>query len=214
MTMQVSKTLAVLALGCLTNLAAGAAPVEGKDYVAVNPAQVTSDPSKIVVTEFFSYQCPHCFSFAHAFDRWSKTLPADVKVERVAVSIGHESWVPAAQAFWALTAMDKVAAVDDAFFSAIHRDRVRLTDEVGIADWIGKQGINRADFTKYYRSFSVQVKTRYADEMSRRHRIPGVPTLVVDGKYLISIADDGQFDDQLKIADALIADARKGRSKN
>lgn len=212
--MRVRGALAVMALGCLASLAAWTAPVEGKDYTPVNPPQATSDPSKIVVTEFFSYQCPHCFSFAHAFENWAKTLPADVKVERVAVSIGHESWVPAAQAFYALTAMDKVAAVDDALFGAIHQQRERLVDEVSIADWVGRQGLNRADFTKYYRSFSVQVKTRHADEMSRRHRIPGVPTLVIDGRYLISIADDGQFDDQLKIASALIDDVRRGRATN
>lgn len=212
--MRARGALAVAALGCLASLAAWAMPVEGRDYTLLSPPQATSDASKIVVTEFFSYQCPHCFSFARSFENWAQTLPADVKVERVAVSIGHESWVPAAQAFYALMAMDKVAAVDGALFSAIHQQRERLVDEASIADWVGKQGINRADFTKYYRSFSVQVKTRYADEMSRRHRIPGVPTLVIDGQYLISIADDGQFDDQLRIADALIENVRRGRATN
>ena len=32
---------------------------------------------------------------------WVAKLPADVKAERAAVSIGHAGWVPAAQAFYA-----------------------------------------------------------------------------------------------------------------
>lgn len=207
--MRASGAFAVAALGWLAGLAAWAAPVAGRDYTLVEPAQPTSDATKIVVTEFFSYQCPHCYRFAPALASWSKTLPADVKVERVAVSIGHEAWEPAAQAFYALTAMNKVEAVDDALFAAIHAQGAKLFDETSLADWIGRHGVNREEFAKYYRSFSVGVKTRYADEMSRRHRIPGVPTLVINGKYLISISDDGQFGDQLKIADELIESARK-----
>ena len=206
-----SGALAAAVLGSLVSLGASAAPVAGRDYTPVEPAQPTSDPSKIVVTEFFSYQCPHCYRFAGAFAAWARTLPADVKVERVAVSIGHEAWEPAAQAFYALTAMDKVAAVDDALFAAIHRQGAKLFDEASLAGWIGQHGVNREDFAKYYRSFSVGVKTRYADEMSRRHRISGVPSLVIDGRYLISISDDGQFDDQLKIANELIDTARRNR---
>src|SRR6202008_4597222 len=151
--MRVSRAFAVAALGCLMSLAARAAPVEGKDYTAVVPPQPTSDASKIVVTEFFSYQCPPCFRFAHSFAAWSKTLPVDVKVERVAVSIGHEAWEPAAQAFYALTAMDKVAAVDDALFKAIHEQHEKLFDEPSISTWVGAQGVDRQEFSKYYRSF-------------------------------------------------------------
>lgn len=211
--MRFSGILAAAALGGIVSLAALAAPAAGKDYTLISPAEPTSDASRIVVTEFFSYQCPHCYRFAPAFSAWAKTLPADVKVERVAVSIGHEAWEPAAQAFYALTAMNKVAAVDDAFFRAIHEQREKLFDERSISEWVARQGINREEFSKYYRSFSVGVKSRYADEMSRRHRIPGVPALVIDGRYLISISDDGRFDDQLEIANELIDKARRERPR-
>jgi hypothetical protein len=39
-----------------------------------------------------------------------------------------------------------------------------------------------------------------------------VPTLVVDGKYLVQIADNGDFAPQLAVVDALIAKARLERS--
>ena len=40
----------------------------------------------------------------------------------------------------------------------------------------------------------------------------GVPTLVIDGKYMLEIRDDGVFTRQLAIADQLIAMARAARA--
>ena len=210
--MNTSARLAFIAMLALSSPAALAAePVEGRDYFRINPPQPTSDASKIVVTEFFSYQCPHCFTFAKPFAAWAAGLPADVKADRAAVSIGHASWAAAAQAFYALTAMKAVPRIDDAFFGAIHRERRKLTDEASIAAWVAGEGIDRAAFDKAYRSFSVQLQTRRADEQSRKVRLPSVPSLVVDGRYLVPIADDGNFQDQLEHVNALIERARRER---
>ena len=205
------RTLAIAAISALLSAPLAAAPVAGKDYQAIDPPQRTSDPSKIVVTEFFSYQCPHCFRFAKPYEAWIAKLPADVKTERVAVSIGREAWMPASQAFYALSAMKKVPAIDDAFFAAIHRQQLRLDSEAAITEWAGRQGIDPAAFTQAYRSFSVKLNTQRADDLSRAYQLPSVPTLAIDGKYLIPVSDDGNFNDQLEIANALIEQARQAR---
>jgi protein dithiol oxidoreductase (disulfide-forming) len=174
-------------------------PVEGRDYQRINPPVPTSDPAKIVVTQFFSYQCPHCFKFEKPHAAWAATLPADVKAERAAVSIGHAGWVPAARAFYALSAMQKVPAIDDAFFGAIHRQRLGLTDDAGIAAWIAKQGIDRAEFEKMSGSFGVQLQMRRAEELSRKVRLPSVPALLVEGRYLVPVSDDGELVAELAV---------------
>ena len=207
------KSVACLALlAALAFSGAAAEPVEGKDYQRINPPVPTSDPARIVVMQFFSYQCPHCYKFEKPYAAWAAKLPADVKSERAAVSIGHAGWVPAAQAFYALSAMKKVPAIDDAFFGAIHGQRLGLTDEAGIAAWVAKQGIDRAEFEKMYRSFSVGLQVRRADELSRKVRLPSVPTIVIDGKYLVPIRDDGDFGDQLALVDSLIERVRRERA--
>ena len=210
--MQLARSLALIAALVASSAPARAAdPVEGTDYQAIRPAVPTSDAAKIVVTQFFSYQCPHCYKFEKSFTAWAGSLGKDVKVERAAVAIGHPTWAAAAQAYYALGAMKKVPAIDDAFFSAIHRERRKLDDEASIAAWVTGQGIDRAEFEKAYRSFSVQLQTKRADEQSRKVRLPSVPTLVVDGKYLVPIKDDGDFRDQLAILDTLIERARRER---
>ena len=203
--------IAVAALALVACQAVTAAPVEGKDYFTISPQQPTSDPSKIVVTEFFSYQCPHCYAFSQPFAAWSRHLPPDVTAERVAVSIGHSTWVPMAQAYYALKAMNAVPKLDEQIFAAIHRQGAKLVDEPSITAWMGKLGVNQADFAKAYRSFSVQLSTRRADDLSRSHRLPSVPVLVIDGKFMVRISDNGKFAEQLEVANYLIDKARKLR---
>jgi protein dithiol oxidoreductase (disulfide-forming) len=211
--MKIAAPLMLIASFALAAPVAPAAePVEGKDYFQLNPALATADPAKLVVTEFFSYECPHCYRFAKPFAAWTARLPADVKAERAAVAIGHESWKSAAQAFYALTALQAVPKIDDAFFGAVHRDRKPLADEASITAWAAEQGIDRAAFQNAFRSFSVQLQMKRADDFSRQARLPSVPALLIDGRYLIAIADDGDFNDQLALADTLIKRARGERA--
>jgi hypothetical protein len=59
--------LAALALA----LPARAELVADRDYVAIVPAQVTDNPAKTEVLEFFSYGCPHCADFHPLVSKWA-----------------------------------------------------------------------------------------------------------------------------------------------
>ena len=102
--------------------------------------------------------------------------------------------------------------IDDAFFGAIHQDRKPLTDEASITNWVAGQGIDRTLFQNAYRSFSVQLQMKRADDLSCRVRLPSVPALLIDGKYLLPISDNGNFADQLEFAKTLIERARRERT--
>jgi protein dithiol oxidoreductase (disulfide-forming) len=197
----------------LVSAVAGAQLQEGRDYVAVQPPQPTNDSERIVVTEFFSYQCPHCFSFHPALDAWVARLPEDALFERVAVSLGRESWAPIAQTFYALDVMDRVDDLDGAIFDAIHLEGARLFDEESIADWLAEHGVDRDEFVAIYDSFSVNSFFARGEQISRVHRIPSIPALVIDGKFLLPIVDNGTFDEQLARADLLIEKARAEKSR-
>lgn len=202
--------IALLAIPLAPAMAAG--PVEGTDYTKVEPALPPADPAKLSVTEFFSYQCPHCYRFAKSYAAWTASLPKDVKTDRAAVAIGHEAWAASSQAFYALSVLKAVPRIDDAFFRAIHEEREPLADEASITNWVAGQGIDRTQFQNAYRSFSVQLQTKRADDLSRKARLPSVPALLIDGRYLVPIADDGDFTDQLALAKTLIERARSERA--
>lgn len=209
-------SVCLVMLGSLTGVAANA-QVEGTDYQVLDPAQPISHPDKIVVTEFFSYQCPHCYHFSFSIDPWEKTLPRDVVFERIPVSFGRPSWSSIGQAYYSLLAMGKLnPEMDAAIFRAIHVENVRLDDLSSMTDWLVKQGVNAGDFTNMYNSFGIRMDMDRAQQAVVAYGIEGVPTLIVDGKYRI-IAPRNASNEmdmakrELQVVDQLIVKERAAR---
>ncbi len=207
------RLLAVVLSFCSLSAWAAEAPVEGQDYQLLNPAQPTSDPGKIVVSEFFSYQCPHCYAFYPVVTAWGNKLPKDVVFERIPVSLGRSSWVPVAQAFYALQAMGKLEQMDRLIFAGINVQGAKLLDEASVTSFVAKQGINAAEFTAAYNSFGVKSSTVRADQMMKTHKVQGTPTMVVDGKYVVMSEGTKNYDDLLARTDKLIAKARADKAR-
>jgi thiol:disulfide interchange protein DsbA len=185
--------------------------VEGRDYVRVEPPVPVADPTKIVVTDFFSYACPHCFAFSPDLRSWESKLPSDVVLDRAAVTFGRPAWGLLAQLYYTLRAFGKEKELDGAVFEALHVQGLALTSADRIADWAAAHGIDRAKFLGTFTSFAIRSFAISAEQLTSRVKLHGVPTLVVDGKYLVSIADNGNFPPQLAIVDELIAKARTER---
>lgn len=211
-----SLTLTVL---CLAAVALGAgAPAraqltEGKDYRLLTPPRPTSSPGKIELVEFFSYACPHCAKFNPLVSAWVAREPKDVAFKRVAVSYGRPPWMNLSRTYYALEATGDLKKLDAALFRAIHEDHQNLFDEQSIADWVGRQGGDAVRFANAYVSFGVNNETVQADQMAEDYGIDAVPTLVVNGRYVVvsptQAADEEQtFRELLARADKVIAMAR------
>jgi len=207
------RLFALLMLVCGSAVWAADAPVEGTDYQLLSPAQPTSNPSKIVVTEFFSYECSHCFMFYPVVTAWANKLPKDVVFERVPVSLGRASWQPISQAFYALQALDKLDQLDRLIFNAIHVQNIKLFDEASITAFVAKQGVNAADFTAAYNSFSAKSSVLRAEQMMKSHRVQGTPALVVDGKYIVLNEGTKNYEEWLARTNKLIAKARAEKAR-
>jgi thiol:disulfide interchange protein DsbA len=200
-----------VALLACSGVAFAADPVENKDYVLVQPPLPVADPTKLVVTDFFSYACPHCFAFSPDLRNWESKLPKDVVLDRVAVTFGRQAWGLLAQLYYTLRSFGKEAQLDRAVFEALHVEGAPLTSAERIADWAGAHGIDRAKFLSTFGSLTIRSFATNAEQLTGRVKLRGVPTLIVDGKYLVQIADNGDFAPQLAVVDALIAKARLER---
>lgn len=205
--------LLVLSFAYLALPAGAQEAVEGRDYTVLRPAQPTSAPDKIVVTEFFSYQCPHCFQLFPPIASWASKLPKDVVFERVAVGFGRSQWTAMAQAFYALQALGQVDRLDSAIFNAIHTQGVNLSDENSITQWVSKQGVDAKTFTSAYLSFGVRSSLARSEQMVKSYKVEGVPSMVVDGKYVVVTAGIRNYDELLVRADRVIAKVRAERGK-
>jgi thiol:disulfide interchange protein DsbA len=178
--------LALVAAVTSTPASAQAAQaVEGSDYRQLATPQPTRNPGKIEVLEFFSYGCPHCNDFYPLVTTWLATQPKDVAFRREAVGFGRPQWVNLARAYYALQVTGDLAKLDGALFHALHAEGLPLYDEQTLSDWVGKHGGNADKFTAAYTSFGVNNQTVEADTMAQTDMLEGIPTLVVNGRYVI-----------------------------
>jgi thiol:disulfide interchange protein DsbA len=186
---------------------ASAAVELGRDYKLLNPPQPAST-KKIEVLEFFFYGCSHCFHLHPALSTWEKTIPKDVELIYVP-TIFRDSWEPMARTFYALESLGQQHQLHDALYQAWNVTNLDLSSEAKILDFVAQRGVDRAKFSAAYNSFSMQSKVVRAKQMIRSYGINGTPTLVVDGKYLITGLQPA---DAIRVLNELIAMARNEHS--
>jgi len=200
------KGILVTALLFSGSVAASAAEL-GKEYRLLNPPQPVSS-KKIEVLEFFYYGCSHCFDLHKPLSIWEKKIPKDVELIYVP-TIFRDSMEPMARTFYALDSMGMIHKMHDAIYRALMEESRELRDVASISDYVSTKGVDRKKFTAAYNSFAMQSKVTRAKQMIRSYGVGGTPTLVVDGKYLIT----GLYpQDTLRVLNEVIAMARDERS--
>jgi len=187
-----------------------AEPQAGKEFKMISPA-LASPKDKIEVIEFFSYGCNHCSDFHPTISQWAAKLPKDISFRRVPVSFNRPEWVRLSKIYYALEATGDLAKLDAAVFIAIHEQRVPFKSDEAVFSWVGSKGADAKKFAEAFNGFSMQAKVQRADQDASAARISGVPSLAVDGRYLINNEAASSFEDLLKITDSVVAKVRQER---
>lgn len=186
--------------------------IKGRDYAVLLSPQPTKGDKNIEVLEFFWYGCPHCYRLHPYIKAWLKRMPKDVSF-RYVPAIFRSSWVPGAKTFYTLEILDERDKLHDKIYDAIHIQKIDLAKEELLFDWIAKQGIDRQKFANIYNSFTVANQSSRSSQMSRKYGLKGVPSLVIDGKYLVSGRMGGTPQETISTLDELIKKVRKERIK-
>jgi thiol:disulfide interchange protein DsbA len=199
-------SLLALALPAQAQLAAGV------DFAEIKPALQVDNPARIEVVEFFSYACPHCSDLNPLVKKWAAKLPADVAFKRVPVSFNSPFYQLMAKLFYTLDAIGEMERLDAAAFDAIHVKGLKLIDEKSVQEWAVSQGVDAKKFSDAFKSFSTDSNVKRADQLSRAAKIPGVPALVVDGRYLVVGKNVKNHDELLALTEKVIDKARTERA--
>ncbi len=187
----------------------------GVNYTRLVPAQPTSaPPGQVEVLEFFWYACPHCYALDPLVEAWRKTKAPYVSFSRVPVT-----WNPGtrslARLFYTLQALGKLDELHTAIFKEIHvnNDPLTGTDDANSERmqlaFVRKFDVSAQAFTNAYHSFSVETDLQRADELVARYRITGVPTFVVNGKYVADVGTAGGENKLLELVSDLAASEHK-----
>lgn len=198
------KKIALLSLFCLLSggFAQAAKYTEGVEYQRIAD-QPTESADKIEVLEFFWYGCPHCYQFDPILAKWLETKPANVEFVRVP-AVFRPEWKVHARAYYALQAMGLGEKYHSVIFDAMHKDKKNLYTEAAMIDFLVSKGVNKEDFNAAYNAFSIDGQVRKAISKVKGYAITGVPAMAVNGKYLISGASAGSYENMLRIVNYLV----------
>jgi thiol:disulfide interchange protein DsbA len=203
--------LAALPLAAAAQAPAPGAPttyVEGKHYELIDPPVQTADPTKVEVTEVFSYGCPACAGYAPTFKKLQAKLPPNTVVTYVPASFNTaEKWPLFQRAYYAAQALGVADKAHEDVFPAVWGNEeaplkvydrrankpVELTLE-DVAKFYEKYGVKAADFVATANSFAINTKMKKADAYLKATQVSSTPTLVVNGKYRLNSKELGSWE--------------------
>lgn len=188
-------------------------PQTGQQFDAVAQIIPTDTPAKIEVMEIFWYGCIHCYQMEKPLNAWVKKLPADVYFKRVP-GLPNASWAPMAKTFYAMETLGVAEKLHSQLFDAIHKQKVmNPADEKAAIEWVIKaSGLDRLKVEQAFKSFTINTNLNRAAQLFRASGATGVPSLIIDGKYITSSTMSGGNEEALKTADFIIENVRKDRA--
>ncbi len=196
------RALLLVALGMPLPALAQSRWIEGRDFItlpaAAKPAETR--PGRIEVAEVFSYGCIHCYRARGEIAKLQAALPADAYMTYVHASfLPAEAWPMFQRAWYTAQALGIGAATHEKMFAAVwETHEVPLLDPASgnvrrplptIEDaarfYARAAAVKEADFLKRAQSPEIDAQMKRADAQVAAWRIPGTPSLVVNGRYLV-----------------------------
>ncbi|MDB5907960.1 MAG: disulfide bond formation protein DsbA [Massilia sp.] len=212
--------LALVAIGLVSTLAFASPqnPRQGTEFVTLPVQQdVKASAGKVEVVEFFMFHCPFCYGLEPELAAWVKKQGDAILFRRVHLLYTGPA-DPEAHLFLTLEAMGKTETMFPKVLHAVHVDRIRLMKDDAILDWVGKNGLDKAEFLNAWNSFGVMTALRRLPRVIGEYKVENAPTLVVNGRYLTSPTQassqsaDKSHEDAMKattsVLDALVARSR------
>ena len=196
----------LLILPFLTACEAGDAQqyTAGEDYALVTPAQPGRSDGKVQVVEMFWYGCPHCYEFEPTLQDWAKSKPDNVEFIKIPAIFNNPRWQLHAGAFYTAEVLGVMDKFHEPFFNAIHTGNQHMGTKDEIKEFFAGIGVDGKTFDETFESFAVQAKVRRAADLSRKFGISGVPSMVVNGKYVVDGPMAKSYENMLRIVNALV----------
>lgn len=174
---------------------------EGVEYTVVS--EVSS--SKPEVTEFFSYVCPHCYSFEPLMDNLAERLP-DAEINKVPVSfLGRELGPVLQRAYGAAVLLKVEDKLTPVMFDRIHRQKKMPGSIEEVKDVFVANGVDGKEFDSVINSFALNGMIAKYDRLTEQFNVRGTPTVIVRGKYELNMGEIGSEDRFYRVVEYLLA---------
>jgi thiol:disulfide interchange protein DsbA len=197
-------------LGCALLAAAASAMgsvqlQQGVNFKVLQPAQPTNvAPGKVEVVEVFWYACGHCYLLEPKLEAWNRNgRPANAELVRLPAT-WNSVLKTHARVFYTMELLGK-PNLNPEIWREINVKGNRLDAPEKIEAFFTSRGVSKADFQKTFASFAMDSKVAKAEDLNRRYKITGTPTIVVNGKYVTDVSMAGGEDKLFEVVNALVA---------
>ena len=92
----------------------------------------------------------------------------------------------------------------EALFNAIHAQGLELDSLDKLARWFDSHGTSADAFRSMFNSAAIDQQVELADDMQRRLKIASVPSIVINGKYLVETTQEVGPTRMLDVMDYLL----------
>lgn len=203
------RTLAAVALGLSGSVWAAAPIEEGVDYQVIQSGDGVTTDGVVRVEEFFAYGCPHCHHLEEPLEAWVEKRGDKVELVRYPLPFSENSVAPTTAFYAARQVLEKeggaakLAKVHAPVFHALHEERRLFASAEEVRQFYAEQGVEvPAEAFAQVHEQSAEALARKAYEVFQTTQARGVPTLVVDGRYVVG----GKGPERtVEIVDALVA---------
>lgn len=184
---KISRTLVACVLVAMTG-SVSAQYVAGTHYVEVAPnaalRELQTVGDKPQVTELFWYGCGHCYAFDPLVDAWVAQKGAAIAFARSPV-VWNAITQQHARMFFTAKTLGLGAELHRPFFDAIHQQRNSLAQPAAIEKIFVDHGVPAEKFNGTFKSFVVDSMLRKHEAAITALRVPGVPAMLLNGRYLV-----------------------------
>ncbi len=177
-------------------------------YQDIDPPQPTRSGDNIEMIEVFLYTCPHCYDFEPYLEKWLENKPQDVEFRRIPGVFRKDS-IPHAKAFYTAEKLNVLDKVHQPLFDAIHLRKQKIHGERALKKFFTRHGVDGGEFTRVYNSAEVDDMVKQAFLLAQHYKVAGVPSIIINGKYLVSGNLAGSLANMLEVAAELIEKERR-----
>lgn len=197
------KKLFALVATLILSLSAHAAQFKEGVHYKVLDLPKASQPS---VSEYFSFYCPHCYSFEPIIKQLKEQLPAEVRLQKNHVSfMGGNMGKSMSKAYATMLALNVEEQMLPVMFNRIHNQRKAPKNDQELRQIFTDEGIDGAKFDAAFNGFAVDSMVRRFDKQFQDSGLTGVPAVVVNNRYLVQAQGIKTTDEYFELVNHLLS---------
>ncbi|NLS14351.1 thiol:disulfide interchange protein DsbA/DsbL [Vibrio sp. SM6] len=159
------------------------APFEEGEHYKVLPTKASTQPQ---VTKFFSFYCPACYSFTPIFDLLKQEVPEGTKLTKNHVSfMGGNMGLAFGKAYATMVVLKVEDKMTPVLFKRVQDMNKPPRNEAELRQLFIDEGIDAKKYDAAYNGFAVDSMARRFDKQFTDAGLTGVPSVVVNNKYLV-----------------------------